>query len=463
MTIWLFAATLCVLLLLHNGGLSGLDGQTYYQVARSVVDQNRLDVGSGFNTTPGVGGHQYAKSNVGLPLFAAVFYLLSAPVTRLAPAHSFFIQTAVVGGSMTLITAAIVVAVYRLARTLGSRPSSALIVGIGAVAGTYVLPYSKEFFPEPLSALGLLIAIERALADRPVAAGAGVAIAIVARAQSLLCLPVLMFVIVRRCGVKGGVRAAGPVGVSLLLTAAYNVARFGNPLSFGYQDEGFTMPFLSGAHMLLLEPSKSLMLFVPVAVLFPWALMRLWREDRPAFLLIGSTLAITFGVAAVWHNPNGGWCWGPRLLLPGVPPAVAALGPWVDKPFKRYLAVGLLILGFAVSAPAVAISTQIQQLDVPPPAGGVWPPDAGLPRIGRQAELVPVTAAYTVKHLYDRNPDGLNQLRYLTFWQLGLARVFGRSGLFAAMAVSLLLVFAAAWAASRCRLAYDELLGTEQT
>ena len=35
-------------------------------------------------------------------------------------------------------------------------------------------------------------------------------------------------------------------------------ARFGNPLDFGYADEGFTMPFLGGAHMLLLEPSKSL-------------------------------------------------------------------------------------------------------------------------------------------------------------------------------------------------------------
>jgi hypothetical protein len=235
------------------------------------------------------------------------------------------------------------------------------------------------------------------------------------------------------------------------------MARFGNPLSFGYQDEGFTMPFLRGAHMLLFAPSKSLMLFAPVAVLLPWGLARLWRQDRDAFVLIGSTFAITFGVAAVWHNPNGGWCWGPRLLLPGVPPAIAALGPWLDQGFKRSLAIGLLILGFAASAPAVAVSTQIQQLDVPPPVGGVWPPDLGLPRIGRQAELVPVTATYTLKHLYERNPDGRNQLRYLAFWQLGLARVFGRSGLFAGMAASFLLILGAAWSASRCRLAYHAI------
>jgi hypothetical protein len=33
--VWLFVASLCTQLLLHNGGLSGLDGETYYQVARS--------------------------------------------------------------------------------------------------------------------------------------------------------------------------------------------------------------------------------------------------------------------------------------------------------------------------------------------------------------------------------------------------------------------------------------------
>jgi hypothetical protein len=416
-----------------------------------------LDVGSGFNTTRGVGGLEYAKSNVGLPLLAAIIYFLTVVVHWLAPAHSYLIRTGLVGASMTLVLAATVVAVYWLARRLGAGFPSALIAGIGAVAGTFLLPYSKEFFPEPLSALGLVIAIERTLACRPVAAGAGLATAVLARAQSVLVIPVFIAVVARRCGMSSALRAAGPVCASVLLTAAYNVARFGNPLYFGYQDEGFTMPFLRGAHMLLLEPTKSLILFAPVAVLFPLAFTRLWHRDPSALILIGSTLATTFVVAAVWHNPNGGWCWGPRLLIPGVPPAIAALGPWLEKPINRHIATALLIAGFAVSAPAVAVSTQIQQLDVPPPAGGVWPPDLGLPKIGRQAELVPVTAAYTVRHLYERNEDGRNYLRYLTFWQLGLARIFGRSGLILAMAASLVLVFVALWAASRCRLACNEL------
>ena len=43
-------------------------------------------------------------------------------------------------------------------------------------------------------------------------------------------------------------------------------------------------------------------------------------------------------------------------------------------------------------------------------------------------------------HLYDRQLDGPNYLRYLNFWQLGLGRIFGPRGLLAAAAVSLVLL-----------------------
>ena len=454
MILWLFAACWCVLLLIHNGGLSGLDGETFYQVAKSAIDKQRLDVGPGFNSTTGVGGLQYAKSSIGMPLLAAVVYAISKPFDWVAPSHSDFIRRGMVGASMTFITAALVVAVYWLARQLRSSSEAALIAAIGTVAGTFLLPYSKEFFAEPLSALGVAFAIGCALSGRPAAAGVGLALAMLARAQTVLVLAPLMWVIVHRSGVKGALAATGPIAAGAAMTVAYNVARYGNPLDFGYPNEGFTMPFLSGAHMLLLEPSKSVILFAPVTVLLPFALVRLWRRDRQAALLISSTAAITFVVAALWHNPNGGWCWGPRLLIPAIPSTLAVLGPWMDTPLRRMLAIGLFALGFAVSAPAVAISTQIQQLDVPPPVGGVWPPDMGLPRVGRQAALVPPTAAYTAEHLFERREDGRNYLRYMVFWQVGLARVFGPRGLLLATAASLGLFTFAAWAATLCRRAY---------
>jgi len=454
MILWLFAACWCVLLLIHHGGLSGLDGETFYQVAKSAVDQHRLDVGAGFNSTTGVGGLQYAKSSIGMPLLAAVVYAISTPVEWVAPSRGDYIRTGMVGASMTLITAALVVVVYWLARHLRSSSGAALIVAIGTVAGTFLLPYNKEFFAEPLSALGVAFAIGCALSGRPVGAGVGLTLAMLARAQTVLVLAPLMWVVVRRSGVRGALATMGPIVVGATMTMAYNVARYGSPLDFGYPNEGFTMPFLSGAHMLLLEPSKSVILFAPVTVLLPFALVRLWHRNRQAAVLVSSTAAITFVVAALWHNPNGGWCWGPRLLIPAIPSTLAALGPWMDTPLRRMLAVGLFALGFAVSAPAVAVSTQIQQLDVPPPVGGVWPPDMGLPGIRRQAELVAPTTAYTVQHLFERRADGRNYLRYIAFWQVALARLFGPRGLLLAIVASLGLLSLAAWAATQCRRAY---------
>jgi hypothetical protein len=453
---WLFVATSCVLLLVHNGGVSGLDGETMFQAARMAIDHQRVDVGPGFNSLTGVNGQEYSRANVGLPLLAALVYLLMAPVTWFVPGHSDLVRTAAVGAIMPLICAGNVVAVYQLARTLGARVPAALIVGIGTVGGTYLLPYSKEFFAEPLAALGIVIAVERALSSRPLAAGCGLAIAVLARAQSLLLVPIVTSVVVYRRGARGGIRALGPLGVALALTAAYNIARFGNPLSFGYQDLGFSMPYLSGVQILLFSP-KSLFLFAPVTVLFPWIFIRLWQRNKPAVVVIGSTLAITLSANAMWQDPSGGWCWGPRLLIPSIPPAIAAVGPWLDRRFNWAMAVALLVFGFAVSAPAVLLSTQIQQLHVPPPAGNVWPGDNPLPTADRQVRLVPATVAYTRAHLYERQLDGRNNLRFLNFWQLGLARIFGPRGLLMAVAASLVMLLTACYAAKWCRAAYRQL------
>jgi hypothetical protein len=451
MTRWLFVASLGVLMLVQLGGVSGLDGETMYAVARTAVDEQRLDVGTGYNTIEGLGDKEYSRQNAGLPLIAATLYVATAPTVRLAPRQADFIRGGAVAASMAVIVAGIVVAAYRLARTLGARPFGALIAGIGTVGGTFLLPYSKEFFAEPLAAVGLLVAIERSLADRPTAAGAGLAVAILARALSLFFLPAVLFVVARRCGVRQTANAVVPIGIGLLLTAAYNVARFGHPLLFGYQDVGFTTPFMRGAEVLLLDPAKSVFVFVPIAVLFPWVFAHLWRANRDAFLLIGSTLAITFATSATWESPQGGWCWGPRLLIPGIAPAVAAVGAWLDRRLKQRIAVVLFALGFAVSIPAVAISTQIQQLDSPPPALG--------PSAVRQAELVGPTAAYTAAHLYEGKDDGRNYLRYLTIWQVALVRVLGRPGAISAAIASVMIVLITAWAIARCRSAYRDVAG----
>ena len=48
--------------------------------------------------------------------------------------------------------------------------------------------------------------------------------------------------------------------------------------------------------------------------------------------------AITFATAALWFAWHGGWSWGPRLLLPGLVPAIAAIGPWISMRSRQRVA-----------------------------------------------------------------------------------------------------------------------------
>ena len=164
-------------------------------------------------------------------------------------------------------------------------------------------------------------------------------------------------------GLRDALRTAAGAVPGIAATFAYNIARFGHPLSFGYEDVGFTTPLLTGLSGLLFEPRKSLLLFAPIAAVLPLALWHLWRSDRAGFVLIAANFGITFAAVAMWFAWHGGWCWGPRLLIPGLVPAIAAVGPWLVRPARWRVAALLFALGVAVSLPAVLVPTQAQQLE----------------------------------------------------------------------------------------------------
>jgi hypothetical protein len=439
---WLFVLTAAVLLLFQEGAITGYDGRVMYEVTRSIVERQSVTVPHEWSPVQGLGGHYYGKYGIGLSLVGVCPY---AAVHALAAGSGRIdaLGEAAVSATMPLITAALVAAIYLLARRLGARAGPALLVAAGSVAGTFLLPYGKELFSEPLTALGIVVGIERTLAGQPAAAGGGLAIAILARPQSLAFAPMLLFTVARRDGIKGLLHALVPVSASLLLTLVYNLVRFGKPLSFGYGQEGFTTPFVRGAAGLLLDPAKSVLLFAPVVLLVPLALTRLWRtrRERDAFTLITTNLAITFVLTATWHSWMGGWSWGPRLLIPGLVPAFAAIGPWLDGRARWAAAVALLTVGFVASAATLVVSTQAQQLDTPRPPIG--------PGIVRQTELVGPTVRHSASKLYQPDPDGRNYLRYLSLWQVGSARVFKRPGLALAVAGTLALVGMVVWSASR--------------
>jgi SAM-dependent methyltransferase len=173
-------------------------------------------------------------------------------------------------------------------------------------------------------------------------------------------------------------------------------------------------------------------LFAPIVLLLPAALLRLWRDDRPGTILITAYVAITFVLTATWFAWHGGWSWGPRLLLPAILLAVAVIGPWMTTVRRTRVVALLFAAGFVISLPALVVSTQTQQLEtpaVPPETHFLDTQPLASPSIIRQLELVAPVGEYSVEHRYTGDDDGLNYLRYLSLWQFGAMRELGRGGL----------------------------------
>jgi SAM-dependent methyltransferase len=193
--------------------------------------------------------------------------------------------------------------------------------------------------------------------------------------------------------------------------------------------------------------------------MLPFALQHLWRRNGAAFWLLTANLAITFVVTATWFAWHGGWSWGPRLLLPGIVPALAAFGPWLSNRPRVRTAGVLFGLGFVVSFPALIVSPRAQTLEVRPP-----PPETHFfdtqplysPSVVRQFELIPAKIAYSVAHPYEERPGAMNNLRTLSLWHLGTMRVLGTAGLYVSAAVTGLLLLIATAGYRRLRPAIGE-------
>jgi SAM-dependent methyltransferase len=440
-------------LVVQEGAITGYDGGTMYEVTRSMAEQGDVAISEEWNTLPGREGLEYSRYGLGLSVVALFPYVLVSPIADMSGSRDVILEAAA-GSTMAFISAGLVVAMYLLGRRLGAGVRAAAFVGVGSVIGTFMLPYAKEFFAEPLTALLLIIAIERVLADRPVAAGLTLGLAVLTRAQNFVLAPIIVLVTFQRRGFAGALACIASMTPGVLATLSYNVARFGGPFEFGYEDVGFTTPFFEGAAGLLFNPLKSIFVFAPVIMLLPAALTHLWRKNRDAFALITGNLVITFAITATWFAWHGGWGWGPRLLLPALIPATATIGPWLSTTRRRKAATVLFATGLLVSLPALIVPTQAQQLEVPPVPPSTHVLDTqplSSPSVHRQFALVPSTVRYSVANRYGGPDDGFNYLRYLSLWQFGAARVLGPRALAAAVGASVLLLGMAFVALRRLR------------
>lgn len=422
------------LLLVGQAQVTVLDGDSMLAVTRSLVHHASLAVPADLGVAGYDGMTHYSKYGLLLPLLSIVPVLIAQPVGALT-GRVDLVEAAAAASIMPLVGGALAGALYLLGRRIGAARAAAALVAAGTVLGTYLLPYGRDFFTEPLVALGLVVMVERALAGREGQAALALAAAVLARPQSAAFAPLLLgFVALRGGGLRALARTIPPLAIAAIVTIAYNLLRFHDPLEFGYRppvDPGFTTPLPEGAVGLLFDPEKSLFLFAPAIVLVPLALLALWRRARLTAALLLGLFVVTFVLAATWHSWQGGWSWGPRLVIPGVALVLVALGPWIGESATRMrLAAALFALGFVVSFSAVLAPPGMQLIDREPGTVG--------PQIVRQYRELPRLTENSVDAADDPAARDGDYRRYLSLWQANLVRQAGAGAVLPALIVTLL-------------------------
>ena len=150
----------------------------------------------------------------------------------------------------------------------------------------------------------------------------------------------------------------------------------------------------TGRAGLLFSPEKSLLLFAPIVILVVVGSIRLWTaEKRFVVVLTLANFLVFFVLSAIWHSWQGGWSWGPRLLLPGVIPTMVLLS-LTDQERNGEWASAFSPPDSSYPRRRSLCSTRAQQLDQPLPSVG--------PSVLRQYQLVPAVTRYTIDALRER-------------------------------------------------------------
>ena len=379
------------------------DGQVMFDTAVSLHEFGEMGISpemAASGARLGRNGRDYyGKYGLGLSLAEQIPLLFVPLVERLCGQAS----SNVLFGLMNLLLTALTALLLALCLDqLGCRFRVCTLAAVAFAFSTFAWPYISYDFSEPLQAFCLMLAfwlllksfgspgvflrrgLLRAGAEnssssssslatikahdpkQSAAAGgyqsitAGLAgfvlgFAVLTKANLLLLIPCYAVYLWLRSDASRRLRHLIVFLVPLLLWGAViawlNWYRFGSLFDFGYGKEAaqFTNPLFAGLYGLLLGPNKGLIFYAPVALLLPWAVWTMRRRARPEIVFILSVLAIQTLVNAMWWSWEGGWSWGPRMILPIVPFLLVGVGllletvTWSIAPFLVTAIVGLAI------------------------------------------------------------------------------------------------------------------------
>jgi hypothetical protein len=263
---------------------------------------------------------------------------------------------------------------------LGIDIKTAALAALMLALGTPLFAYSAWFFSEPLVAallLGAALALfggggeQRSIA---LAALAGVllGVAIWVRPAHIIAVPVFFLALLIRDREKSIRPAITLAAVVALFGGAYllrNQIYFGNPMDFGYPPEAeggkhlnsFETPLATGLYGFLLSPGKSVFLFAPVLLLAIPGVFRLAKRNIGLAIVAAGTPLIYLLFFARYTQWEGGYCVGPRYLVPAIALLCLGLGPALADATPAIRKLALVLFAAGVFVQVVSIGTSFME------------------------------------------------------------------------------------------------------
>lgn len=386
--LWLTVILAAVYILLGNSRTTSGDGEAMLQVTRALAEQGRIELAPGIlapvetmladtkdtqipYTLIGRHGQTYSKYGLGQSLAALPLYLLgmawrAVTGTIHAPRSAALLLN-------SLLTAGTAGLLFILVHDLGYSKRAGILVAIAFALCSPAWVYTHTFFSEPLvtfcltgAALSIVRFGQRKQDHWLLLAGGALGLAVLTRINALAALPAFGLYLVltwrarhtpRRVILRQALAALAGFSLFVAMTLLYNALRFGAPFDFGYHTSNWQTPFWRGLYGLTLSPGKGLLWYAPIIVIGLLGLRPMARRwPREAWLCAGVPLGYLL-LHSTYTYWEGGWSWGPRLLLPALPfillPAAAILSGKVrSQAFELALAL-LLVLGLLIQIPAV--------------------------------------------------------------------------------------------------------------
>jgi hypothetical protein len=368
---YILAIILIVYIITAKGYPEIPDTASSIKTAEAIILHGCLDIPSHRgSTSQGPDGRSYSKYGVGLPIYYLPWVITGQFIHRATGASSAEWNGFLISFSnipFAILTLYLFAWLLRFLK-ISERAIVLLVIAVGV--GSLCWRYAVYGFSEAIQTSLLLLSVFgvwRQTRKGVLVGGLGFATLILIKLAHTALLPVfLIYLLVRAYQplyrrIYETLVFAAPILLALGIIAALNRLRFGNPIESGYGSEAsqfvvsqieWTVP------KLLVSFDKGLFVFCPVLILGFFGWIPFFRKCPYEAALCAMIILVYILMAGAWYGWGGGWCWGPRFLVPTIPILLLPAAFWLDKLSRSRIGVAIFLTAVSIicQIPGVLVS-----------------------------------------------------------------------------------------------------------